>query len=172
MKGDTGAAGQLAAPAGVILPFAGTAVPLGWLICDGSEKKQSQYPDLFSAIGRSYGAGDGVSTFNVPDLRGRVAVGADNMGGTGAGRVTSAASGIDGATLGTAGGEEVHTLSVGELAVHAHNIWAQGGAPGSHYSVTGAYSNAGNTDPSLTAGSGLPHNNMQPSLIVNYIIKY
>jgi microcystin-dependent protein len=49
--------------------------PPGWLICDGSAISRTQYPDLFDAIGTTYGSGDGSSTFNIPDLRGRVAVG-------------------------------------------------------------------------------------------------
>lgn len=62
-------------PTGSVLPFAGPSAPSGWLLCDGSAVARAQYVELFALIGTTYGAGDGSTTFNVPDLRGRVAVG-------------------------------------------------------------------------------------------------
>jgi microcystin-dependent protein len=64
-------------PAGVILPFGGATAPTGWLVCDGSQVSRSQYADLFAAIGTAHGAGDGSSTFHLPDFRGRFLRGAD-----------------------------------------------------------------------------------------------
>lgn len=62
-------------PAGIIAPFAGTAIPDGWLLCDGSAISRTDYADLFNAIGTTYGAGNGSSTFNLPNLIGRVPLG-------------------------------------------------------------------------------------------------
>ena len=66
---------QLRVPPGMVLPFAGAAAPEGFLLCDGSAVSRTTYGDLFAAIGTAYGAGDGSTTFNLPDLRGRVAAG-------------------------------------------------------------------------------------------------
>ena len=62
-------------PAGVIVDYGGTSAPSGWLLCDGSAVSRSTYADLFTAIATAYGVGDGSTTFNLPDFRGRVAVG-------------------------------------------------------------------------------------------------
>lgn len=73
-------------PTGAYFPYAGSAAPTGFLLCDGSSLLRSSYADLFAVIGTSFGAADGTH-FNVPDLRGRVPVGLDNMGGTAANRI-------------------------------------------------------------------------------------
>ena len=91
---------------GLVLPFAGSTAPKGWLLCYGQAVKRSDYPHLFSVIGTNFGTGDGSTTFNVPDLRGCVPAGKDNMGGTPANRLTTSGSGIDGPTLGAAGGSQ------------------------------------------------------------------
>lgn len=62
-------------PPGTIKQFAGSVAPIGWLVCDGTTVSRTTYPDLFSTIGTAYGNGDGVSTFGLPDLRGRIPVG-------------------------------------------------------------------------------------------------
>ena len=72
--GAQGAPDLGGAPTGTVVPFAGSAAPPGWLPADGSEVSRTEYPALFAAIGTTYGAGDGVKTFNLPDLRGRVVV--------------------------------------------------------------------------------------------------
>jgi microcystin-dependent protein len=94
-------------PVGAIMPFAGGTPPSGWLICDGSEVSRTVFAPLFAAIGTTFGSGDGSTTFNLPDLRGNVAVGQDNMGGVAAGRITSGNSGVNGATIGAMGGSEL-----------------------------------------------------------------
>lgn len=91
-------------PAGSMTAFAGSSAPTGWLLSYGQEVSRSTYATLFAAIGTTYGTGDGSTTFNLPDLRGRTLAGKDNMGGSAASRLTSGASGVDGATLGAAGG--------------------------------------------------------------------
>mgnify|MGYP001428693723 FL=1 len=97
-------------PVGTILDFDGAVVPVGYEWANGQTLASSNYPD-FAAVKAS-----GITT----DLRGRVAAGKDNMGGTAAGRVTSAGSGVDGATLGAVGGVQITPLDVGHLPVHSH----------------------------------------------------
>ena len=74
-------------PAGILLPYAGDIPPDGWLLCNGDAVSRSDYSTLFAAIGSTYGVGDGETTFNLPDLRGRMPMGLDNMGGSNANRV-------------------------------------------------------------------------------------
>ncbi len=64
-------------PVGCVIPFAGAAAPTGWLLCQGQAISRTTYAQLFSVIGTTYGSGDGKTTFNLPDMRGRVAVGSD-----------------------------------------------------------------------------------------------
>ena len=96
----------VANPIGTILAFAGSSAPAGHILCDGIAVSRTTYSALFGVIGTTYGAGDGSTTFNPPDLRGRALFGVDNMGGTAANRVTSAVSGITGTTLGAVGGDQ------------------------------------------------------------------
>ncbi len=111
-------------PAGMTSPYAGATAPSGWLLADGSAVSRTTYARLFTAIGAVYGIGDGLSTFNLPDLRGRVVAGKDNMGGTAASRITTAISGFDGLTLGAAGGSEYFvsagTISGSQSISHLH----------------------------------------------------
>ena len=92
-------------PAGAVIPFAGSTVPNGWLLCAGQTVSRTTYANLFAIIGTTYGAGNGSTTFHLPDLRGRVVAGLDNMGGSDAGRLSWAN------TLGTTGGKEVATFA-------------------------------------------------------------
>ncbi len=113
-----------------------------------------------------HGHGDGSTTFNLPDMRGRVAAGCDNMGGTAANRLTTAGSGISGVNLGDAGGTETHTLTTAQLASHQHTVpYAPGGSPGGGSGCGGGTGNTG------SAGSGNAHQNTQPTVVLNYIIK-
>ena len=104
-------------PSGIIMPFAGTTAPSSYLMCFGQAVSRTTYSALFAAIGTTYGSGDGSTTFNLPDLRGRVIAGQDDMGGTSANRLTSP---INGDTLGAAGGSESHTLTTNEMPSHTH----------------------------------------------------
>jgi microcystin-dependent protein len=111
-------------PTGMVSPFAGYSAPYGWLLCDGSSVSRSIYSSLFSIIGTGYGSGDGSTTFNVPDLRGRAAFGRDDMGGTAANRITADVSGISGTTIGASGGDQVvgnHTHGVND-PTHSHGL--------------------------------------------------
>lgn len=101
---------------GVIEAYGGTTAPAGYLLCDGSAVSRTTYANLFAIIGTAYGAGDLSTTFNVPDLRGRVPLGKDNMGGVSANRVTDTQAD----NLGQGAGQENHGHSNGSLAVQSH----------------------------------------------------
>jgi microcystin-dependent protein len=193
--------------------YGGSAAPGGWLLCRGQPVSRTAFPALFSIISTFYGSGDGVSTFNVPNLRAKVPVGLDDTG-----------TNTWAATLGQTGGEATHLLLLAEMAAHAHTITASQGShthtdsghghtdsghqhvfqyqgpfvAGSNY-ATGSgwalafgsavqtqigYANiqtghanistvsAGPiTATAASAGGGGAHNNLQPYVVLNYIIK-
>lgn len=106
--------GPASVPSGSMLDYAGAVSPAGWLLCNGATYVRQDYPSLFAVIGTTFNiAGTDSTHFNVPDCRGRVAIGA----GTGSylGTVTPRA-------LGAGGGEEAHILVTGELAAHNHGV--------------------------------------------------
>jgi microcystin-dependent protein len=165
-----------AVPIGSVTAFAGSAAPSGWLLCGGQTVSRTQFSGLFLTIGTTYGAGDGSTTFALPDLRGRTIAGEDDMGGTAANRLTSGGSGINGIVLGATGGSQTHTLTTTEMPAHAHDIQRSNVAASS----TGAdasvvYRSLANTGATYTntqnTGSGGAHNNTQPTIVLNYIIK-
>lgn len=94
---------------GFICMYGGTTAPNGFLVCDGSAVSRTTYSELFSSIGTSYGAGDGSTTFNLPDLTGKVVIGVSSS-----------------YTLGDTGGEESHVLLDTELPAHVHTVPAHG----------------------------------------------
>lgn len=191
------------APAGVIHQYAGSSVPTGWLLCDGTAVSRTNYLSLFNALGTSYGVGDGSTTFNLPDLRGRIPVGKNS--GTFA-------------TLGSTGGAETVTLTTNEMPSHTHvqdahnhtqnahshtagdnghthpifynsgsgvsdgpnanypNILNKNAASGTGYASVYVNSttatNIATTATNQNTGGGGAHNNLQPYIVTNYIIKY
>lgn len=184
-------------PIGAMMAYGGATAPNGWALCYGQAVSRTVYALLFATIGIAYGPGDSSSTFNLPDKRGRVSIGKDDMGGSPANRVTNAVSGIQGATLGAAGGDQnaqMDTLDASSSASsavsdlgHAHDFDLQGNGGGA--SDQRATSIGGDTKPvgtTHTAFTGISvattvattvtssltgaSQNMQPSEVDNWII--
>lgn len=161
-------------PVGTIVAFAGTTAPAGWLLCDGAAKSRTTYSALFGVLGVLYGAGDGVATFNVPNLTGRVVSGAV-AGGVGTGTSQP---------LGAAFGAEETTLAVSNIPPHAHNLrssngtlyYTWSGSGGGRYGLSpdsGLNAAATRLMTESTGGTGgiaAPFWIIQPSLAVNYMI--
>ena len=168
-------------PSGSILQFAGTSAPDNWLLCDGSLISRTTYSALFGVIGETYGAGDGSTTFKLPDMRGRVGVGA----GLG--------SGLTNRVVAAEGGAEAHVLTENELAEHTHftfnstrsavtlsgaNLntthapYQQHRGQGSDWAyLMGNSAQDADVGLSSVGGGNAAHNNMQPFLVLNHIIK-
>jgi microcystin-dependent protein len=103
-------------PLGGMMPYLGATAPnSSFVLPYGQAIARTTYATLFSLIGVTFGAGDGSTTFNIIDLRGRIPVPQDNMGGTAAGRITSAGSSLDGTTVGATGGSQNKTLQRSDL---------------------------------------------------------
>lgn len=153
------------APVGVINPFGGASAPEGWLLCDGQAISRTDYADLFAVIGTAFGSGDGSTTFNVPDMRGKVPVG-----------FNSSETEFD--NLGETGGEKTHTLSITEMPSHSHSFAYV--APGRDAATWGRcdfqdgseyYNFSTKSGTTAASGGDGAHNNLQPYNTVNFIIK-
>lgn len=169
------AAASAALPVGTTLPYAGASAPTGFLMANGQAVSRTTYSGLFAIISTTFGSGDGSTTFNVPDLRGRAPFGDDSMGASAANRLGSNSStgGISGtASRGTAGGAQTHVQTTAEMVAHTH---ASAGAlvGGADVGGVGAYLAAGlsNNGTSGSAGSSTAFNITPPALVLNYIIK-
>jgi microcystin-dependent protein len=154
---------------GSIILFGGNFEPKGWAFCNGQTLEIARYSALFSLLGATYG-GDGIATFQLPDLRGRVPVHA------GAG--TGLTARVPGETM----GQEAVTLSPTQVPPHSHDL-VVANVPNTSDRAQGdmlARSNIYSDKPSTTlalnplsislTGGGQPHDNMQPSLCLNYMI--
>jgi microcystin-dependent protein len=165
-----------AVAAGVVSAFAGATAPAGWLMCQGQLINRVTYATLYAVIGTTYGVGDGSTTFGLPDLRGRVVAGVD----AGAGRLPSAQNrpatgGVDSGTLASVGGEDFHYTPISELNQHQHGIPSYGTDNGTQSSAFQRQSvlttDISNSNPfTVLAGGDLYHNNVQPTIVLNYII--
>lgn len=218
-------------PTATVLEYYGTTAPAGYLFANAQAVSRTTYAALFAVVGTTYGVGDGSTTFNVPDKRGTIAVGADNMGGSAANKIqvtvnitttnlstaatvasatglckgmTVIAAGVptgttianivgtavtlsanatasatvsgrfsmfsDAQVVGAVGGEAAHQLSASELASHTHPFGsAVFGAGGG--GISNALQGPGSSINTLTNTGDQVHNNIQPSIICNFIIK-
>jgi len=161
-------------PTGTILDYAGSSIPSGYLECDGNPHSRTTYAGLFAVIGVTWGSGNGSTTFNVPDLRGKAAIGA--------GQDTT--RGLTNRTLGSMNiGEENHLLTAEETGVrpHTHGVTLEGSSESQGYSAPGTnlglvFNGGPNTvlftsSNSVSSNAIVAHNTMQPSAVVRKIIK-
>jgi microcystin-dependent protein len=161
-------------PVGAVIAWAGGQnPPPGWRLCDGSNLLCASYPVLYGWIGRAFGAGDGSTTFGLPDLRGRTIFGNDAMGmGSGsAGRITVAKCGIDGRVRGAAGGTQSVTLTEAQIPGHTHPLRMSDNrntAPGGAEQLVTV--GGGNATTTQSTGGGNDHTNMPPLLIMDWYI--
>lgn len=167
------------------MQYGASSAPSGWLLCDGSAVSRSTYATLFAIISTTYGSGDGSTTFNLPNLKGRVPVGRD-----------AADTSFD--VLGETGGAKTHTLTSAESGVPAHthpisdpghfhslNVWSffvqtnlvSGFQTTSNTGVLASTVNTNSQTTGITvsnntaANASSAHNNLQPYIVLNYIIK-
>lgn len=164
---------QAIPPVGSILMYGGTTAPTGWLLCNGSPFSRTTYGTLFGIIGTAYGVGDGSTTFNVPDMQGRIAMGAGagkGVTGTAVNTGTPTGTALTVRTRGQWGGEETHTLLTAEIPSHTHSykIADQGGGGSPANSTGGPLGSVSSTG---SAGSDGAHANLQPYMVVNFIIR-
>lgn len=181
-------------PIGGMIDYFGTTAPSSNFVFPyGQAISRTTYATLFGMFGTAYGSGDGSTTFNIPDCRGRVIAGVGNMGGTDAARLTAAS--VNSIGLGGVGGAETHTLTLAQtpsgitssasnaITVTSQNIVANGGTPGSATAggsqntvqggaVSTIVSTGNNT---ITVNSnntgGQAHNNLQPTIVANKLLR-
>ena len=166
-------------PTATIVPWSSASVPTGFLECNGQAVSRSTYSALFAIVGTTYGAGDGSSTFLVPDLQDNVAVGKSNNKALG-----SAAGANTVASTGNVGGSTANaTLSTAQLASHSHNvsavnpsgpggsIRAQGSGPTANFGTSSAGSGSGHQHNMSATFTGDATSVLQPYLTIIYIIK-
>ena len=165
---------QLGSIVGEIRMYGGASAPTGYLFCDGAAVSRATYAVLFDVIADVYGVGDGSTTFNVPDMRGRVPSGVGTGAGGGATGVGLPAGGAGLAAVerGRWKGEESHQLTVAELASHAHSLYDDNSGGASTNVARTSLITAAPLDSTVAAGSDVAHNNIQPIMGVNFIIKY
>ncbi len=156
----TGSTGEIT---GEVRMYCGTSAPTGWLLCDGTAHSRTTESALFGVLGTAYGAGDGSTTFNVPDFRMRAPMGV--------GQSNTAEGGGIGTNLarGQKVGAETHTLVTGEIPAHNHSLGYDPTAV--RPTATGTSGPAGGTGTTGDTGGGNAHNNIGPGLGINFIIK-
>jgi microcystin-dependent protein len=193
---------EFGTPSGSVIdwPYGAGDVPASYILPYGQAVLRSSFPRLnllASNAGYPHGNGDGTTTFNLPDYRGRIGIGKDDMGGVAANRITAPRSGLNGLSLGVGGGVQDHVLDISQIPTHNH-----GGGAHDHGGVTGPPTNSVPGGSSVTSqiqggsagfwaewglphyhaiansgtiiatqGGGAAHTNVQPGLIVNKLLK-
>lgn len=159
---------------GQVMLFGFNYAPDGWAVCDGSLMSIAEYQALFTLIGTTYG-GDGITTFGLPDLRGRVPL---HMG---------QGPGLTNRTLGEMGGAEQVALTPMQMPAHVHAVMASATVNGATGTPGGTVTFGQTSGPAMfaaqggpatatlapsigTAGQGAPHDNIMPTLVANYCI--
>lgn len=169
-----GTACGLPLPIGLVVDYAGTTAPTCFVLANGSAISRTTYSGLFAVISTTYGVGNGTTTYNIPDLRGRVVAGNDAMGISAAGRLTGTTMTPNGTTNGATGGTQTHLLDTTELPSHTHPGVNSGGViqttqtdSGSRFDYSTAPTINGNSG---ATGGGLAHLNTQPTLVMSKMI--
>lgn len=150
--------GYIGPPPGVINAYVTSTAPTGWLSCDGSAVSRSTYGRLFGVVGTVYGVGDGSTTFNLPDLRGKTTF-----------MASSTQTGFT--TYGFTSGSSTHTMTEAELVAHTHGAPVDNSGTGGSARALANTNGAGSQINTGSTGSGVPMNIMNPYMIMNYIIK-
>lgn len=145
-------------PVGSLTQYAGATAPIGWLLCQGQAISRTSYAKLYAVLSTTYGIGDGSTTFNLPNLSGRVPVGKS--------------SDAEFNALGKLSGAKTHTLTVNEMPNHAHTQNLGGSLTNTNQIAGVGVIGLANTSATTSTGGSQPHNNIQPSITLNYIIKY
>lgn len=161
MTGGAPAWGTPAAvPTGSVIPYAGSSAPTDWLLADGSVVSQATYAALYAIIGHTYAADPGGGNFTLPNLKGKIPVGKN-----------AAETEFD--TLGETGGAKTHTLTEAEMPAHTHDEHVAGADNGTGYTAVLTSNPVAPGDQFATGskGGGGAHNNLQPYITLNYIIK-
>ncbi len=148
---------EATSPTGAITMFGAAAAPAGWLLCQGQAVSRVTFADLFGVVGTTYGIGDGSTTFNVPNLEGNVPVGLDS-GDT------------DFDALGETGGEKEHVLTIDEMPSHTHDLVTNTNNFNGPDTLRGLNTPGPNIT-TLPTGGNQGHNNVQPYITLNFIIK-
>jgi len=147
--------GSVSVQVGDVMLWGAAALPAQWLQCNGQAVNRTAYATLFNIIGSTYGSGDGSTTFNLPDIRDNVIVGINT-------------SDANFNTIAQKGGEATHVLSAAEMPSHSHKMFSAGSGINTPQLYAGS-ANAGSSTLN-SAGGGAAHNNLQPYIILYYII--
>lgn len=186
-------------PIGGMMPYIGGSAPnANFVVPFGQAISRTTYAGLFALTSTAYGPGDGLTTFNVPDLRGRTVFGTDNMGGVAANRITVAGGNFDATVLGASGGAQNHTLTAAEMPSHSHTasvidpghthtmttpLWKDGVSAGINLSdvvitanaagnpVTVGGSTTGITVGNSNTGGGGAHTILPPAITLIYVLR-
>jgi microcystin-dependent protein len=154
-------------PAGGLIAFTGTTAPTGWLLCDGSQVSRTTYAALFAVIGTAYGAGDGSTTFHLPDLRGRFVRGLDGTANNDPDKATRTASNTGGNT-----GNNLGSLQNDEFKAHRHSIRRDNNSGTQTYGIESPSKGAGVDEFAYTDEAGGSTETRPKNIYVNYIIKH